>query len=86
MFRCDGKFGGVRGSEHSPSVVQLKPPVFYETQLLQGNKRPKQRREEVKRAGAVFSSKKLPPPTPNFQSHLHHIKTLNIANDSCMEY
>ena len=33
----------------------------------------------------VFSSKKTPPP-PNFQSHLHHIKTLNIANDSCMEY
>ena len=35
---------------------------------------------------AVFSYKKLPPQTPNFPSHLHHIKTLNIANDSCMEY
>ena len=31
---------------------------------------------------AVFSSKKTPPQTPNFPSHLHHIKTLNIANDS----
>ena len=23
---------------------------------------------------------------PNFLSHLHHIETLNIANDPCMEY
>ena len=26
------------------------------------------------------------PQTPNFPSYLHHIKILNIANDSCMEY
>ena len=26
------------------------------------------------------------PQTPNFPSHLYHVKTLNIANDSCMEY
>ena len=31
---------------------------------------------------AVFSFKKLPPKLQTF----HHIKTLNTANDSCMEY
>jgi hypothetical protein len=29
---------------------------------------------------------KNPSQNPNFSSHLHHIETLNIANDPCIEY
>ena len=32
----------------------------------------------------VFRSQN--PPNPNFSSHQNHIETLNITNDSCMEY
>ena len=28
----------------------------------------------------------VPTKFPNFPSHLHHIETLNIANDPCMKY
>ena len=39
-----------------------------------------------RRSNGLCLVPKNSPQTPNFPSHLHHIKTLNIANDSCMEY
>ena len=37
-------------------------------------------------AKPVFSTKKKLLPIPNFPSHRHHIETLNIANDACMDH
>ena len=41
--------------------------------------------DKYTRTRGVFRSHKNPQ-HPNFPSHQNHIETLNIANNSCMEY